>query len=165
MHSRPCPQSAALLTLSFLFRLSLSFALFSALSSAQMRHTAAASDLNHHIFVIAPLQGKGTPADPIRPMFVPVQGFRPGVATSGASGIISRTGILGYHTQISDDGKFALVEFVAATRTDFKDILATTDSRVQIFEKGVHQKNQIEAAFKVFRKDFSFDHFQMAGAH
>jgi hypothetical protein len=134
---------------------------------AQMRHTAAASDPYHHVFAIVPLIGKGTGDDPQRPMFVPAQGFRPVLPPSDeavASGAVKRSGIIGYHAQISDDGKSALVEFVGVSVADFKDILATTDSRVQLFQKGIQSKTEIEAAFKVQRKDFSIDHFIFLGA-
>ncbi len=46
---------------------------------------------------------------------------------------------------------------------DFKEIMGTSDSRVHVFVKGVHGKDQIEAAFKAQKKDFSFDKFRMMG--
>ena len=132
-------------------------------AQAQMRHTSAAPDPHQHIFVIVPLIGAGTAADPKRPMFTPAQGIKPALPASALAATAQRTGILGYHTQISDDGKSALVEFVAPRLSDFKDILTTADSRVQVFQKGVHGKDQIEAAFKAHKKDFSFDKFRMMG--
>ena len=67
------------------------------------------------MWAVLPLVGTGTITDPKRPMFAPLPS-----AVSPAS----RTGILGYSFQLSDDGQFALVEFVAAQRSAFKDILA-----------------------------------------
>src|SRR5689334_11694448 len=99
-------------------------------------------------FCVVPLQGKGTLEDPKRPMFAPA----PGAAKAGA-----RDGILGFHYQLSDDGKSALVEFVAVHAAAFSQILA--DPTVKSFVKGKHKKDDIEAAFKKVKKDFSFDNF------
>jgi len=74
-----------------------------------------------------------------------------------------RTGIIAYHSQISDDGKYAIVEFIAPSLADLKDIISTSDSSVQVFVKGVHPREAIEAAFKVQKKDFSLDKFMMLG--
>ncbi len=110
------------------------------------------------------MQGSGTPADPKRPMFTPAEGLRAVAAQKpGASVLAQRTGIISYHAEISDDGAHALVEFVAVSQSDLKEILSTTDSRVQLFPKGVKSRDAIEAAFKVFKKDFSFDRFVLSG--
>jgi len=96
-------------------------------------------------------------------MFAPAQGFKPTLPSGANAAATGRTGILGYHAQISDDGKFALVEFIAVSKADLSGILSTSDSRVQLFEKGVHGKDKIEAALKVHKKDFSFDRFETVG--
>jgi hypothetical protein len=138
--------------------------LFSPPVEAQMRYSTAPTDPHQHIYAILPLIGSGTVIDPIRPMFVPAQGFKAVLpATSIASTQTARTGIIGYHAEISDDGKSAIVEFVAPSLNDFKDILSTVDSRVQVFQRGVQGKDIIEAAFKAVKKDFSFDRFLAMG--
>ena len=82
---------------------------FASDDGADVRHTAAAKDLNYHVYAVVPLTGSGTAADPKRPMFVPAQGFKPVVPVVAAGRVTAvRTGILGYHAQISDDGKYAL---------------------------------------------------------
>ena len=43
--------------------------------------------------------------------------------------------LIGYQAEISDDGQFALVEFVARTRVALAPINAQRDARVQIFRK------------------------------
>jgi len=48
----------------------------------------------------------------------------------------SRSGILGMQYQLSDDKTKALVEFVAADRSAFKDMLASGDVNVKVFERG-----------------------------
>ena len=103
----------------------------------------------YRVLAIVPLTGSGTHADPVRPMFAP--------APSAAS---NRNGIIAYQHQLSDDGKLAIVEFVATTRAAFAPLLASTDSRVKVFEVGQHTKAEITAAFQTVKADFSFDKFQ-----
>lgn len=69
----------------------------------------------HRVWAVTPLVGSGKPGDPIRPMFVPAE---PAAASD-------RSGVLGYQMQLSDDGKFALVEFVFATPAAFQAVLQT----------------------------------------
>ena len=97
---------------------------------------------------VVPIVGKGTLDDPKRPMYVPVP---------SAIGPAVRTGILGYTYVESDDGKFALVEFVAQDRSAFKSILG--DATIKAFLKGRDKRADIEAEFKKYKKDFDFDHF------
>jgi len=59
--------------------------------------------------------------------------------------------------RLSDDGKSALVEFVAAQGSAFKDILA--DRAVKTFVKGIAKQVDIEAEFKQQKKDFDFNRF------
>src|SRR5437867_3396944 len=86
----------------------------------------------------------GSITDPKRPMFAPLP---------GAVSPSSRTGILGYSFQLSDDGQFALVEFVAAQRSAFKDILAA-GPLTKSFVKGRDKIEDVTAEFKKHRKDF-----------
>ena len=71
-----------------------------------------------------------------------------------------RSGIIAYQHQVSDDGKFALAEFVAVDRGAFSQLLASTDPNVKAFERGKHTRVEIETEFKKHRKNFSFDSFQ-----
>ena len=64
-------------------------------------------DSHYRVYAIVPLVGTGTPLDPKRPMFVPVNGLTtalPAPATV-ANPIMTRSGILAYHAQITDDGQ------------------------------------------------------------
>jgi len=99
-------------------------------------------------------------------MFTPAQGIAPSLPAGPSVAAITakRTGIIGFHSQITDDGKSAIIELIAPSIADFKDILSTVDSRVQVYVKGVHTKEVIEAAFKAQKKDFSFEKFIMLGA-
>ena len=66
------------------------------------------------VLAIVPLIGAGTLDDPIRPEYAPAP---------SAINPTSRTGILGYIHVLSDDGKSALVEYVARDRSAFNAIL------------------------------------------
>src|SRR5579871_184225 len=74
-------------------------------------------NMYERVLAIVPLAGAGTTANPQRPMYAPLP-----TAIDPAS----RTGILGYTYVLSDDGKFALVEYVARDRSAFSAILADT---------------------------------------
>jgi len=61
--------------------------------------------------------GSGTAADPIRPMFVPPP------PTAVQQSATERPDLLGYQMQLSDNGKFALVEFVFQSPLAFQNFL------------------------------------------
>jgi hypothetical protein len=85
---------------------------------------------------------------------------RPAHAPLAAAGMpLSRDGIIAYTFQVSDDGNFALVEFVAVERKAFRELLADTDARIRIFRKGTDKRADIEAEFKKHKKDFNLDQF------
>ena len=67
----------------------------------------------------------------------------------------SRAGIIAYGWQPSDDGTFALVEFVAVERAAFAPILA--DKSLKVFEKGKARREEVEAEFRKHKKDFRFE--------
>ena len=79
----------------------------------------------------------------------------------------SRTGIIGFTYVLSDDGQFALVEFVARDAKAFDNILADVslnlDINVKAFRKGKDKREDIEAEFRKHKKDFSFEHFGVVG--
>jgi hypothetical protein len=103
------------------------------------------------VYCIVPIIGTGTAADPRRPMFAPL----PPTATAP----INRGGIVAYQFQESDDGNFALVEFVSVFRDGLAPILSSTSPNVVSFERGKHTRQEIETAFQKYKKSFSFDKF------
>jgi|SRR6185312_10449409 len=105
------------------------------------------------IYCIVPLVGAGTTDDPQRPKYAPVSQLQDSTA---------RKGILAYTWRRSDDGKFALVEFVAQDKAAFKELLADTDANVKVFIKGQSTRAEIEGELKKHRKDFSLDNFEVA---
>ncbi len=104
----------------------------------------------HRVLAIVPLTGGGAQDDPIRPMFVPAP----------STALPSRSGIIAWQHQITDDGKMAIVEFVAPTRAAFAELFASTDPRVKIFEVGQHTQAEILAAFQQVKAAFTFSNFQ-----
>ena len=71
-------------------------------------------NLHERILAVVPLTGTGTYADPRRPIFAP----RAGVEARDGSGIIE------YRWTPSDDGRYAVVEFVALNRKALQPILS-----------------------------------------
>jgi hypothetical protein len=73
-------------------------------------------NMYHRVYAVVPMVGAGTSADPQRPMLVPLAGSRQ-TETGG------RPDLLGYQMQLSDDGKFALVEFVFQSPISYHNFL------------------------------------------
>lgn len=119
--------------------------------SAQQR--VDSRNLNERIMVIVPMVGSGTAADPRRPLFTPNFGAK-GVASS-----LGRSAILGFSYQVSDDGRFALLELVALERTAFQPLFADTANNLKIFEKGKHSRAEIETEFRKYKADFDLAKF------
>jgi hypothetical protein len=100
------------------------------------------------VIAIVPIVGTGTATDPRRPQYAPLPSTGPNQ---------NQAGIIGYMQQISDDGKFALVEFVARDRSAFAAILA--DKTIKVFVKGKDKKGDIELELKKYKRDFDLSNF------
>ena len=101
----------------------------------------------HRVIAVVPFAGKGTPADPKRPQYAP---WPPSNDPNG---------IIGFTYVPSDDGRFAIVEFVARNRAAFQKLL--NDKSIQVFEKGRVSKANLEGPLKHHRKDFDLNKFGM----
>jgi len=119
-------------------------------STNQIRPRVDPANAYERIYAIVPIVGAGTMDDPKRPLYAPA---------AHSMNPTARTGILGYHFVTSDDGKLALVEFVAADRSHFKAILA--DSTIQTFIRGSADLPAIQSAFQALKKDFNINNFRM----
>jgi hypothetical protein len=71
----------------------------------------------------------------------------------------ARKGIISFTSTISDDGKFALVEFAAVDRASLKPILDDNRSDVKKFEKGKDKEDDIVKEFKKYKKNFDLAKF------
>ena len=111
------------------------------------QHRVDPRNIYSRVICVVPFIGKGTPADPRRPMYAP---WPPSSDPNG---------IIGFTFQPSDDGKFAVVEFVARNRAAFQAIL--NDKTITVFEKGKAARSDVEGTIKGHRKDFNMDSFGM----
>ena len=112
--------------------------------------------LYERLYVVAPMIGTGSWTDPKRPLYAP---------SPTQMNPTSRTGIIGFTHVLSDDGQFALVEFVARDAKAFDYILAdiavniNVNTNIKAFRKGKDKREDIEAEFRKHKKDFSFEKF------
>jgi hypothetical protein len=101
----------------------------------------------HRVICVVPLEGSGTAADPTRPKYAPWPASQ------------DPAGIMGFYFEPTDDGKSAVVEFVAQNRAALLTILS--DKTIQAFEKGIASQVTIDAAIQPVREDFSLETFGM----
>ena len=120
-------------------------------SSLLAQHRVDPRNMYERVLCVVPFVGAGTTDDPRRPAYAPV--------TPPPGTLPSRDGIVAFSFQESDDGKLALVEFVAYNREAFKDLLADTRPDVKVFIKGKHKRDDIEKEFKKHKKDVNLDSF------
>jgi len=102
----------------------------------------------HRLIAVEHLVGSGRQDDPRRPEFAP-------------AAIAARDGIIAWSMQVSDDGKYALVQFVAVNRKAFDAILADKRPDIRVFEIGKDKKDDIEKELRKFRKDFDLAGLQV----
>ena len=120
-------------------------------------------NIYHRVICVVPYVGQGTAADPKRPQYAPlpaaVTGSQQGAAPATAGTAVGAVppAIIGYMHVPSDDGRYALVEYVARDVAAFQAILS--DKSLTVFVKGKDSKSAIEAGLKKYKKDFSLDTF------
>lgn len=101
------------------------------------------------LICVVPMIGSGTAQDPYRPLFSPNS---PPVA-SQAGGLNESSQIIAFQSVPTDDGKAAIVIFVARDYAAFKPILR--DSRViQQFERGRWKADDLTKQLQRFKKNF-----------
>src|SRR5436305_3515763 len=96
-----------------------------------------ARHMYERVMAVVPLVGKGTFYDPKRPLYAPTLAELHAAAST-------RTGILGFTQVLSDDGQFALVEFVARDRAAFQIL---SDRSIKAFLRGRDKREDVEAEF------------------
>lgn len=107
-----------------------------------------ARNMYERVLALVPMVGAGTWSDPKRPMFVPAQ-----------SAARDRNGIIAWHFEPADDGKSALVEFVAVKKSALAPLISSKVPGVQVFEPAKHARKDIETALKAVKKDFDLEKF------
>jgi len=114
------------------------------------QHSVDPRNTYHRVIAVVPMSsmiGSGSAADPGRPQFAPL----PDSA--------SPDGIIGFTQVPTDDGKFAIVEFVARTRKALLPILS--DTTIKTYEKGSESGTAIETALQALKKGFSLAAFEV----
>src|SRR5271166_2596258 len=110
-------------------------------AAASAQHSVDPRNTYHRVICVVPLVGAGTAQDPRRPLYAP------------SLGSASPDGIIAFTQVPTDDGKSAIVEFVAKNRKALQTILA--DTAITTFEKGTQSASAIETALKRFKQDFN----------
>lgn len=138
---------------------------FTATAWSQQR--VASRNLYERVYCVVPMVGTGTYEDPRRPKYAPAGPLHlvPALAAEAArpgdeKPQPERKGILGFSFVVSEDGQFALAEFVAATKADLKEILADPD--VKSFVKGKTRRLDIETEFRRFKADIDLDRLEVS---
>jgi hypothetical protein len=104
------------------------------------------------VVAVVPLIGKGTAADPRRPMFAPAPSER------------DQDDALDFECTLTDDGKSAIVVFYSSRSTEagwkkLDQIAKSTEYGVRAFERHKHGRDEIEAEFKTHKKNFDLTAF------
>ena len=123
-------------------------------SSGLAQAPVSARNLYERVWAVVPMIGAGTHADPKRPLYAPLP-----AASSNDRALAGRSGIISFSFQLSDDGQFALVEFVARDRKALGPILNENRAGVRVFEKGRASREAITTEFRKYKRDFDIDRF------
>ena len=111
------------------------------------QHSVDPRNTYHRVIAVVPMIGSGTPADPFRPKYTP------------APGSALPAGIVGFTQVLTDDGKSAIVEFVARTRSALLPMLS--DTTITAYEKGSQSDTAIQTALQSLKKGFSLVQFEV----
>lgn len=123
-------------------------ALFLSAANAQQRVDGA--NLHRRLLCVVPIVGAGTYEDPKRPMFAPA-----------VLDPKSKTGIIAYAWQPTDDGSRAIVQFVARDRSAFQQMLTAGRADVQAFERGKASKGELERELKRVKGNFDLSQIEV----
>ncbi len=124
--------------------------LLTAEAALAQQHKVDPRNAYERVLAVVPFTGTGTMEDPRRPLYAP---------SPRQMNAASRAGILAYNFVESDDGKFALVEFVAVDRATFNQILS--DSSIKAFLKGKDKLGDVVAEFQKHKKNFDLSRFEV----
>jgi hypothetical protein len=122
--------------------------------TAEAQRRVDARHTYERLIAVVPMVGKGTYDDPRRPKYAPVVNAATAAQKSATAGA-ARSGIIGYHAIPSDDGQYALVEFVAVDRAAFAEILADESLKGKVFEKGKGRREDMEREFVKHKRSFN----------
>jgi hypothetical protein len=109
------------------------------------QHRVNPRNMYERLYLVVPMIGSGTTEDPRRPMYAPLPGEQ------------APDGIVAFTFQESDDGQFALVEFVARDRAAFKAIFNDHHPQVKIFQRGKDRRDDVQREFRKHKRNFDLD--------
>jgi hypothetical protein len=115
------------------------------------QNATSPKNLYERVICVVPMVGSGTYEDPRRPMFVPTEADW--LRTEGQPQIIA------YAYELSDDGQYALVEFVARDRKALEAIVGSERSDVKAFRKGKAKRQDVEREFGKHKKNVDWEKF------
>ena len=118
---------------------------------AYSQRKVAPENLYHRVWAVVPVVGSGTMADPKRPLYAP--------SPASTAQMAARTGIVSFTSVLSDDGKFALVEFAAVDPAALDFIRNDTRADVTKFEKGKVSEATVVQEFRKYKKGFDLRRF------
>jgi hypothetical protein len=95
------------------------------------------------------MTGSGKNGDPLRPEYTP--------AAIGES----RSGIIAWSMQLTDDNQMAIVHYVALDRAAFESLRSDKRPEIRVFEIGKDKPADIEAEMKKYKKDFTLENFKV----
>ena len=114
------------------------------------QRTAVSPNVRYHrVIALVHLTGSGRGGDIIRPEYV------------SNSRAVGRSGILGWSVMPTDDGKMAIVQYVAADRAAFRPLFADKRPGVRVFEIGRSSRVAIETEMRKYRRDFDLDRLEV----
>ena len=109
------------------------------------QHRVSQEHQGHKVWALVPLTGKGTAADPRRPLLIPTPAEE---AATQANRIAAKStavpDLLGFTMQLSDDGKSALVEFTFSSPVAYHNFLIKSAARPEISAR--HSESEIDNA-------------------
>jgi hypothetical protein len=119
--------------------------------------------LYERVYAVVPMVGSGTWDDPKRPMFTANPRTKRRLTpaeqalTAEEENDRDSRGIIGFSYVVSDDGDYALVEFVATDVRALEPIERSNRPDVKVFRKGRASKEEVEAEFRRHKSDFSLE--------
>jgi len=113
-------------------------------------HAVDPTQRYRRLICLVHFKGSGKTDDPVLPEYVP-----------GPSDNTSRTGIIAWSVQPTDDRSMAIIQVVAVNRGAFAAIFADKRPEIRVFEIGKDKKEAIEAEMRKYKKDFSLDAFRV----
>jgi hypothetical protein len=116
--------------------------------TAFSQRRVASENLYESVVAVVPMTGSGTTQDPKRPMFAPWP-YDP----------IRHSWLRNMTFELSDDGKYAIVQFVVQDRKFLKPLFDARGADIKAFVRGKDDPAEIEREVRQFKRDFDRNRF------